>query len=144
MTAFLSYFLIKVTPPWGLALMFTTVIYFAPLAYIMNKEFIDEHLNNAQNILSEQATQVRDLAATHTGKAYEASSSALKNYAAQAQEAIGSGKKAAVEKGYVSQETADKVTPEKKAEDFPSAPKAEPAVPEAAPAEEHKSEPIAA
>ncbi|CAK3758220.1 related to cell wall cwl1 [Lecanosticta acicola] len=146
-TAFVSYFLIKITPSWGLALLFTTVLYFAPLAYITNKEFIDEHLNNAQNIISEQATQVRDLAAQHTGKAYEATSSALKDYAAQAQEAIGQTKKAAVDKGVISKETADKVTPEKApvtTDDFPSAPKVEPAVPETAQAEEYKAEPIAA
>jgi hypothetical protein len=65
----------------------------------------------------------------------EASKSAISQYSAQAQEMIGQGKKAAVEKGIVSPQTAEKVdpaaaTPEKAvgSSDFPSAPKDEPAI----------------
>lgn len=143
LTTFLSYFLVKIMPSWGLALFFTTVIYFAPLAYITNKEFIDEHLSNAQNIASEQANQFRGIVADHTSKTMEASQSALKEYTAKAQEMIGQGKQAAVDKGVVKQETADKVAPVSNA-DFPSAPKADPTVPETVHAEEHKPEPLAA
>lgn len=145
-TTFLSYFLIKIMPSWGLALFFTTAIYFVPLAYITNKEFIDEHLNNAQNIASEQANQLRGIVAEHTNKTMEMSQSAIKEYTAKAQEMIGQGKQAAVDKGMVKQETADKVAPEKTVSnaDFPSAPKEEPAGPETVQAEEKKAEPIVA
>ncbi|CZT25249.1 related to cell wall protein cwl1 [Ramularia collo-cygni] len=134
-SAFVTYFLVKIMPKWGLFLFFTTVVYFAPLAYISNKEFIDEHLNNASTIVSEQANQVRDIAGQHASKAVEASRSAIKDYSSQASELIGQGKKAAVDKGIVKPETAEKVasatvTPEKavSSSDFPSAPKVEPVI----------------
>jgi hypothetical protein len=98
-------------PTWGLILFFTTVIYFAPLAYITNKDLIDEHLGNAQKIVSDQADQVRTIAAQHTGKAWEATQSSLKEYSAKASGAIGQTKQAAVDKGYISEQTAEKVTP---------------------------------
>jgi F0F1-type ATP synthase membrane subunit b/b' len=148
-SALLTYFLVKIMPKWGMFLLFTTVVYFAPLAYISNKEFIDEHLNNASTIVSEQANQVRDLAGQHASKAVEASRSALKDYSSQAQEMIGQGKKAAVDKGIVSPETAEKVTPasatpEKavSTSDFPSAPKDEPVL-ESTKVEPLKPEPSA-
>ncbi|SMY19078.1 unnamed protein product [Zymoseptoria tritici ST99CH_1A5] len=147
LSAFLTYFLVKVMPKWGLFLFFTTVVYFAPLAYISNKEFIDEHLSNAQNIVSEQANQVRDIAAKQTNSALEASKSAISQYSAQAQEMIGQTKKAAVEKNIVSPQTAEKVTPaaatpEKAVNntDFPSAPKDEPAILDSTHVEPIKSE----
>jgi hypothetical protein len=120
-TALITYFLIKITPPWGLALLFTTLAYFLPLAYIQNREMIDTHVANAQDLINKQATQVRDLAAEHTNKAMQASQGALKDYSSKAQEMIGSAKKTAVDKGYVSAETAGV-----KKEDFQSAPTAPP------------------
>lgn len=110
-TAFITYFLVKIMPTWGLALFFTTFIYFLPLAYIQNKEIIDEQINNAQTIVSEQAGQVRNLAVQHTNSAVEASQSAFKEYSNYAQELIGQGKQAAVDKGVVSPATAEKVAP---------------------------------
>lgn len=113
-----------------MALLFTTLAYFVPLAYLQNQEFIDEHLNNAHDLLNKQATQVRDLASEHTSKAMEMSQSALKDYSAKASEMMGGAKKAAVEKGIVSEGTANKLpggaSPEIKKEDFPSAPQTEP------------------
>jgi hypothetical protein len=82
---------------------------------------IDTHVANAQDLINKQATQVRDLAAEHTNKAMQASQGAIKDYSSKAQEMIGGAKKAAVEKGYVSAETAGV-----KKQDFPSAPTAAP------------------
>jgi len=142
-TAFLSYFLVKIMPNWGLALFFTTIVYFTPLMYISNQELIDQHINHAHTVVTEQAVQVRDLAAKHTNQAVEQSQSLLKDYSAKAQEMIGQGKKSAVEKGYVAPQTAEKVVPEHtiKSQDFPSAPKVEPAGIHAG---EQKAEPILA
>merc|ERR1712070_676294 len=139
LTSLLTYFLIKVTPPWGLALLFTTVIYFAPLVYISNKEIIDEHMNNAGQIINQQTQQVRDLASQHTSKAMEASNSVIKQYGARAQEALGA----------VKQETADKVPGGKsegavKGESFPEAPKTEPAGPDTHAAEHASPEAVPA
>jgi hypothetical protein len=128
-TALISYFLVKVTPAWGLTLLFATVAFFAPLIYIQNRELIDTHVANAQDIIGKQASQVRDLAAEHTNKAMQASQSAVKEYSSKAQELVGSAKQTAVDKGYVSAETAGttgtNVTSVKK-EDFPAAPTAQP------------------
>lgn len=131
LTVLITYFLVKITPAWGLALLFTTFAFFTPLIYIQNQELIDHHISNAQDLLNQQATQVRDLASQHTSKAMEASQSALKDYSAKASEMIGGAKKAAVDKGVVSKETVDKLpgggaaaSPNGvvKKEDFPAAP----------------------
>lgn len=128
LTALITYFLIKITPAWGLTLLFTTFAFFTPLIYIKNQTLIDHHLSNAQDLINQQATQVRDLAQQHTSKAVEASQSALKDYSAKASEMIGGAKQAAVEKGIVTKETVDKLPggAEVKKEDFPAAPKTEP------------------
>lgn len=60
----------------------------------------------------------------------EMSQNALKDYGARASEMVGTAKKSAVEKGYVSEGTASKMpgaaASEVKKEDFPAAPKTEP------------------
>ena len=106
--AIIGYFLVKVTPKWGLLLLSTFVVYLTPLVYIKNKDFIDQHLNNATNIASKQTAQLRQVAAQNANKAMEATSSATSQYVSVAQEYIGSAKKTAVDKGYISKETAEK------------------------------------
>lgn len=108
-TTLIGYFLVKVTPMWGLALLSTVVLYLAPLIYIKNKDVIDAHLNNAAEIANKQTEQLRQVAAKNTNKAFEATSSATSQYVSMAQEYMGGAKKSAVDKGYVSKETADKV-----------------------------------
>ncbi|KAK5153173.1 hypothetical protein LTS14_007818 [Recurvomyces mirabilis] len=105
-SALTTYFLIKVTPAWGLALLFTTVIYFVPLIYISNKELIDSHLENAGKIVNEQTQQVRDLASQHTSKAMEASQQTFKQYSARASEMVGQTKEKAVQQGVAAKEQA--------------------------------------
>lgn len=142
-------------PTWGLALFFTTAIFFTPLVYIRNHELIDHHMNNAGNIINEQTQQVRDLASHHTNNAMEASSAAFKDYSSKAQEMMGQGKKSAVEQGVVDKQTADQVVgkpeqagagagmPSMKSEDFPSAPNMEPNAPSASETMgSHSSEPV--
>jgi hypothetical protein len=93
-----------------LALISTTVTFLGPLIYIQNKEVIDAQLEQGRNLMNQQATQIRDLAAHHTGNATKS----LQTYAGQAtskaQETINSyrGRSA---------------SPEVKKEDFPAAPK---------------------
>ncbi|KAF2725763.1 hypothetical protein K431DRAFT_290272 [Polychaeton citri CBS 116435] len=127
-----TYFLIKVTPAWGLALLGTVVLYLGPLIYIKNRELIDGHLNNANQIVSDQTQQLRSLAAQHSNKALDATKNAAGSYATKAQEMVGHAKRQAVDKGYVSKETAEKVPSggagsSVQSESFPSAPQTEPA-----------------
>ena len=92
----------------------TTVAYLGPLVYIQNKEVIDGHLHRANTIASEQARQVRDLAAQHTGNAANTFKQYAGDYTSKAQETINNyrGRSA-------SPETVKK-------EEFPSAPRHEP------------------
>ncbi|KAL1585129.1 hypothetical protein WHR41_06456 [Cladosporium halotolerans] len=147
-TTLIGYFLVKVTPKWGLLLLSTFVVYLTPLIYIKNKELIDRHLNNAAELANKQTAQFRQVAAKNTNKAFEATSSATSQYVSMAQEYMGGAKKAAVDKGYVSKETAEKApgapveksytdaAPAKETS-APSAPVEQPA--EAAPAEKASS-----
>lgn len=137
-----TYFLIKVTPAWGLTLLFTTLAYFVPLVYISNKELIDGHVQNAGNIVGQQTQQVRDLASQHTSKAMEASSATFKDYSAKAQGMMGQGKNKAVEKGVVSPQTADQT--EESLRSAPSAPTTEPEGPDSMQATSGTAEPVAA
>jgi len=124
-TTLITYFLIKITPAWGLALLFSTLIYFAPLIYITNKDLIDGHLNNASKLVNDQTQQLRDMASQHTSKAMEMGSNTIKDYSAKAQEMMGQAKNKAVEKGVVSPETANKA--EEQLKSAPNAPSTEPA-----------------
>lgn len=141
-TALVTYGLIKITPAWGLALLGVTATYFIPLAYISNKEFIDSHLENASNIIGQQTQQVRELASQHTSKAMEASSNTLKTYSARASEMVGQTKQKAVEKGVLSPQSANQAESTVKRENFPEAPKTEPAGPDNAQAEAATAEPV--
>ncbi|PTB45343.1 uncharacterized protein TrAFT101_000795 [Trichoderma asperellum] len=60
--AFISGFLIKVAPYWVLAIIATTIAFFAPLVYSTNQEFIDEQLKTAADAINAQTAQVRDAA----------------------------------------------------------------------------------
>jgi hypothetical protein len=120
--AIIGYFLVKVTPKWGLLLISTSVIYLAPLIYITNKELIDTHLNNAAEIANKQTEQLREVAAKNTNKAMEATSQATSQYVSLAQEYIGGAKKSAVDKGYVSKTTAEKLPGAPVEKDYTSSP----------------------
>ena len=117
MASLLSYYLIKIVPFWGLSLIGTSVVFLTPLIYVTNKELIDHHLANANDVVSAQGAQFRDLASQHTATA----TSTIKNYAGdysvKAQELIGSrtGNRSASSSSTL------------KAEDFPKAPNAAPA-----------------
>jgi hypothetical protein len=89
-SAFLSYFLIRIVPFWGLAVIATTAVFFVPLVYTTNQELIDHHLKNASDAINAQSEQVRNVA----GKQAEQFSAISKQYAgdytAKVQEMLGS------------------------------------------------------
>jgi len=115
-SAFISYFLIKFVPLWGLSLITTSVIYLAPLIYIKNKDVIDAQLQQASHLVNQQATQIKDLAATHTGNAAKTFQNYAGEYSSKAQSTINN---------YRGRSTSPEAIVKK--EDFPSAPKAAPA-----------------
>ena len=89
LAALISYFLIRFTPVWGLALIATTVVYLGPLIYIENKALIDGHLQNASSIANQQASQFKDLAGQHTSRATSTISQYTGDYTSKAQDYIG-------------------------------------------------------
>jgi hypothetical protein len=125
LTFFTSYFLIKWLPLWGLSLIFTTTLYLAPLVYIKNKDAIDAHLNHAGHIVNQQATQVKDLAAHHTGRATETVRSYAGEYTQKASEMIGQSRQK-IPGINTNGSPHTTVTKPVKADDFPAAPKEEP------------------
>lgn len=93
-----------------MALIATVTAYLGPLIYIKNKEVIDAQLEKGYQIANQQATQLKDLAAQHTGNAAKTVQGYTQQYTAKAQETINSyrGRSA---------------SPEAKKHDFPAAPK---------------------
>lgn len=131
MSAFISYWLVKVVPYWGLALIGTTVLFTAPLIYTSNQELIDAQLKNAQQIVNTQTEQLRKVAGTHTARATEVTRQYVGDYTSKAQEMIRG--RAASPKA-ASSAPAAPAAPAVKDSDFPVAPKEdikveEPAVP---------------
>jgi hypothetical protein len=86
--AFLSYYLVKVVPYWGLALIATTVVFFAPLIYTSNQELIDHHVKQASDVVNAQTAQLRDLAQKHTEQATQITKQYMGDYSAKAQAMI--------------------------------------------------------
>ncbi|KAL8968163.1 MAG: hypothetical protein Q9183_002591 [Haloplaca sp. 2 TL-2023] len=126
-TSLLSYWLIKFTPLWGLSLIAVSLLYLGPLVYMSNKEFIDNHLENATNVVNSQATQVRDLAGQHTSRATSAMKTYAGDYTSKAQNYIGSARGSASPKAANSGATAGPGSaPAYTSSDFPHAPKQEP------------------
>ncbi|PQE29033.1 hypothetical protein CJF30_00004087 [Rutstroemia sp. NJR-2017a BBW] len=118
--SFLSYYLIKVVPFWGLTLIATSVLFISPLVYKTNKEFIDHHLTNASNIVNQQTKQVKELASHHATRAAETTKQYAGEYASKAQEMIGHARSRSGSP--VDTRTSPKTNGVKE-EDFPEAPK---------------------
>lgn len=125
--AFLSYYLIKVVPFWGLTLISTSVIFLTPLIYKANQELIDHHIKNASDVINSQTEQVKQLASHHAARATETTKQYAGEYAAKAQEMIGSRSRSVsptitkAEPAPIKKEN----IPAYKSEDFPAAPKEE-------------------
>lgn len=128
--AFLSYYLIKVVPFWGLSLISTSVLFLAPLIYKTNQELIDHHVSNATKVINDQTAQAKALASQHAGRAAESTKSLVGDYSAKAQEMIGNARGRSVSPTLSSKPTPEVKkenipTSSYKAEDFPTAPKEE-------------------
>lgn len=120
LTAFISYYLVKIVPYWGLSLIATTVLFFAPLVYKSNQEFIDEHLRQATHVVSAQTAQLREATQKTTAQYTEVTKQYMGDYTAKAQELI-RGRSASPEAHAKTAPTA--VKKEYKEADFPAPPK---------------------
>ncbi|KAI1209886.1 Reticulon-domain-containing protein [Annulohypoxylon truncatum] len=114
--AFLSYYLVKIVPYWGLALISTTLLFFVPLIYTTNQELIDHYLKQASDVVESQTVQLRQVASKHTSQATEITKQYMGDYTAKAQQML-RGRSA-------SPEAASKPAQSNlKESDFPKAPK---------------------
>lgn len=127
--SFISYWLIKIVPLWGMSLIGVSCIFLGPLIYVNNKELIDTHLANAHELVNNQASQVKDLAGQHTARYSETVKQYAGDYSAKAQNYIGSARGKSPKAGRKS--SAPSVAgpgsaPNLSSRDFPHAPKQEP------------------
>lgn len=131
LAALVSYWLIKFVPLWGLSLIGTTVIYLTPLIYINNKEIIDEQIENITHLINSQATQVKEIAGHHAGRATSTVKAYAGDYSAKAQNYIGNarGRSTSPEVNTSSPQPIKSepgIPPNYSSSDFPHAPKQEP------------------
>ncbi|KAK8042659.1 Reticulon-domain-containing protein [Apiospora phragmitis] len=117
--AFLSYYLVKIVPYWGLALIATTLVFFVPLIYATNQELIDHYLKQASDVVNSQTEQIRQVASKQTAQAAEMTKQYMGDYTAKAQEMI---------RGRSTSPAATK-KPAPAESDFPKAPKDVPEFP---------------
>ncbi|KAK5624317.1 hypothetical protein RRF57_000033 [Xylaria bambusicola] len=117
-SAFISYYLVKIVPYWGLALLGTTVLFLAPLIYTSNQELIDHYVQEGSDMLNSQTEQLRQVASKHTSHATEITKQYMGDYTAKAQSMLHRG-------GSASPEPVSKPAPQTniKETDFPEAPK---------------------
>ncbi|KAI1177479.1 Reticulon-domain-containing protein [Nemania sp. FL0916] len=95
--AFISYFLAKIVPYWGLALIGTTVLFLAPLIYTTNQELIDHYMKEGSDLVSSQTEQLRQVASKHTSQATEITKQYMGDYTAKAQSMLHRGGSASPE-----------------------------------------------
>lgn len=88
LAAFLSYYLVRIVPYWGLALIFTTLTFFVPLVYTSNQELIDGTLRQTTNIISAQTSQLREVASKHTVQATHITKQYMDGYTSKAQQML--------------------------------------------------------
>ncbi|KAK4033764.1 Reticulon-domain-containing protein [Parachaetomium inaequale] len=114
LAAFISYYLVKIVPYWGLAVIATTVVFFTPLIYTSNQELIDTQLRHASEVVNAQTAQLRTVAQKHTEQATQVTKQYMGDYTAKAQALI---------KGARHHDEKPLEKPSVKATDFPAAPK---------------------
>ena len=99
----------------------TLALYLGPLIYIKNKDAIDAQLKNAGDMVSQQATQIKDLAAQHTKGATNTISTYAGEYTKKAQDMVGQSRQKIPEVVGTNGSASTTKTPE-----FPSVPKESP------------------
>lgn len=116
--AFFSYYLAKLVPYWGLAVIATTIAFVVPLVYTSNQELIDHHIKNASEVISAQTAQAREVAQRQAGQLTSMGKQYAGDYTGKVQEMI-RGRSA-------SPEATTKAAPPAKEFELPSPPTEDP------------------
>ncbi|ATY64392.1 Reticulon [Cordyceps militaris] len=119
--AFITYFLVKLVPYWGLAILGTTLAFFVPLVYAANKELIDENIKTASDAINAQTAQVREAAQKQADQLAALGKQYAGDYTGKVQDMI-RGRPAPTAASASHQKTPAKA----KAPEFPIAPTEEP------------------
>ena len=96
------------------------MVYLAPLIYLKNKEAIDGQLEHASNVVSAQTAQIKDMAGERTSKGFESVKQYTGDYAAKAQDLMGSARQK------MPATVGGQSKPAVKESQFPAAPKSDP------------------
>ncbi|RGP73746.1 hypothetical protein FLONG3_6237 [Fusarium longipes] len=118
--AFISYYLVKLVPIWGLALIGTTVAFIVPLIYTSNQELIDQQLNHASELINAQTSQIQSVASKQMEQVSNISKQYVGDYSGKVQDLL-QGKTPSRQKIDMPQKPAAAKQPE-----FPSPPTDEP------------------
>lgn len=86
--AFIAYYLVKLVPYWGLAVLANTVLFFVPLIYTTNQELIDNQLRSASNVINAQTNQVRDVTQKQIGHVSDITKQYAGDYTAKVQDLL--------------------------------------------------------
>ncbi len=95
MGAFISYYLVKVVPFWGLALIGSSVLFLTPLVYKQNKEVIDAQVRHFSRIVNQQTVQARQIATQQAQAAAATTKHFVDDYTTKAQELVGNASRKA-------------------------------------------------
>lgn len=123
-SAFISYFLVKFVPIWGLSLLGTSALFLGSLAYKSNQEFIDDNLEYTSNIINEQTDRVKALISEYAAHTTKQTKALVGDYSVRAQEIITSRSPLASPRGSAKKAKSEKLSKEPflKSEDFPKVP----------------------
>jgi hypothetical protein len=121
--AFISYYLVKLVPLWGLALIGTTVAFVVPLIYTSNQELIDEQIHHASELINSQTAQIQNVASKQMEQVSNISKQYVGDYSGKVQDLL-QGKTPSRQKIDMPQNS-NSAVPAKQPE-FPTAPTDEP------------------
>lgn len=122
--AFISYFLVKFVPIWGLSLLGTSALFLGTLAYKLNQEFIDHNLENTVKIINQRTDQVKVIISDCAARTTKQTKALVGDYSVRAHEIITSRSPLASPRAFgkkAKNEAAD-TKPFLKSEDFPKVP----------------------
>lgn len=87
--AFISYYLVKIVPFWGLSLIGSSVLFLTPLIYKQNKETIDAQIRHASRVVNQQTVQVKQVAVQQSSAALNTTKHFVDEYSTKASQLIG-------------------------------------------------------
>ena len=87
--AFISYYLVKIVPFWGLSLIGASVLFLTPLIYKQNKETIDAQIRHASRVVNQQTVQVKQVAVQQANATMNTTKHFVDEYSTKASNLIG-------------------------------------------------------